>query len=514
MAIRGACAALGSFSLEGSDIYTSCEPCPMCLGAIYWARLRHIYYANTRRDAAAIGFDEAVGRVQSAWAEVLSRTETEGGAAGDRTRFASALYRACLHPSLYSDADGSYRDAKGQVRRVRDGRPRHTVFSLWDTYRTVFPLYALLWPERLSNLVGNLLDLQAESGWLPKWELGGTETFIMPGDPALPVLADALARDVPGLDHGRIREAVLHQVDAMDASGHSDVRPGLGAYLRYGYLPDDLDVPARPIWTTTMKGSVSHTLEYAYADWSAARILERLGEDSHARRLDARGASWRNLLHPGTCFFRPRNADGAWVEPFDPRSRSGGTWDSRSARGFVEGHAWHYRFAVPHAIPELMALHGGPAPFAAALRQLFDEDLYDGTNEPDMAYPFLFNQIPGHEALTAPTVGRCLRRFWRDGRDGLPGDDDCGTLSTWLLFAMMGFYPDCPGLPRSQLFAPAFDRVLLRLPQGKTWEIEARRARPGAMALRSLRVNGQAHPSLVLAHATQARGGTIRYDLD
>lgn len=447
----------------------------------------------------------------AAWDDVLDRIVVEGGSDEQRTMLYTALYHACLHPNLHQDVNGEYPATGSFATRSVRGRERYTVFSLWDTYRTVVPLYALLFPERLAAMTATMVDMAAEQGFLPKWELCGNETYIMPGDPALPAIADAWVRGVRGFDIEAAYAAMVRNADAHDTRGHSDIRPGLGAYLQYGYLPHDLAYARGPVWTTAMKGSVSFALESYTADAALASLAEALGRRADAVRYARRAAGWRNLFDPATGFIRPRNADGAWVEPFDPAQVGGGAWDKRSAPGFVEGNAWQYTFAVPHDMPALVRAMGGPAAFAARLQDCFDGGHYDGTNEPDMAYPFLFNYAAGEEWRTQKTVRDCITRYWSTRREGIPGNDDCGTLSAWLIFAMLGFYPDCPARPSYQLCAPVFDRIEIR-PAGAEarFQIETCSASPADWRIAAMELDGRPWSGYELPHARLAGGGTLR----
>jgi predicted alpha-1,2-mannosidase len=219
---------------------------------------------------------------------------------------------------------------------------------------------------------------------------------------------------------------------------------------------------------------------------------------------------YKNSFDTSIGFMRPRYMDGHWMTPFNPENR-------HHEDGFTEGNTWNYTFMVPHDIPGLMKLMGGPRRFIARLEECFEKEYFDITNEPDLAYPYLFNYVRGEEWRTQRQVRRIVNENCGNSTDGLPGNDDCGTMSAWLLYAMMGFYPACPGDMNYQLAGPVFDRVTIHLDPafypGKQFVIEAENAGKDNCYIRRMELNGKPYRSCTLPHQQVVNGGTLKYVL-
>jgi predicted alpha-1,2-mannosidase len=225
---------------------------------------------------------------------------------------------------------------------------------------------------------------------------------------------------------------------------------------------------------------------------------------------------YRNYFDPQTNFIRPRLANGQWFEPFDP-SKDKGLGHSPSAPGFVEGNSWQYTFMVPHDIPGLMKLMGGTKKFSEKLNACFDNNEFTLWNEPDMAYPFLFNYIKGEEWRTQKYVRELIYKKFSTSPAGLAGNDDCGTLSAWLLFSMMGFYPSCPGDMDFQIASPLFDKITIQLDtsfySGKQFVIEAKNAGKNNSCINSIQLNGKPYKKYTLNHQDIVKGGKLSFVL-
>jgi predicted alpha-1,2-mannosidase len=443
----------------------------------------------------------------AAWERTLARVRVAGGTPPQRTIFYTALYHMLIHPSLLSDVDGLYptmaRTAGG--RAAAPGYERYSVFSLWDTYRNVHPFLTLVYPERQAPMLRSLAEMARESGQVPMWELIGSEVNMMVGDPLLPMVADSALKGLSDYDlrglYARMREAALR----VEAPLH---RPGNASYLALGYVPMD---EAAKVW-----GPVSTTLEYAFADWALAQLAGSLGEQADAERFAAQSRRAAGaLFDPQTRLLRPRFADGRFLTPFDPDALEGARGQPRAGGpGYVEGNAWSYSYFVPHDVAGLVALHGGAAPFVADLQRLFDEDKFVLWNEPDMAYPYLFAHLEGESWRTAREVSRARSRFFGAGPDGLPGNDDAGTLSAWYVFSAIGLYPDCPASLRYSMGTPLFDRVELSLPRPggamTTFVVEADRRAPDEIYVERAALDGATLTAPFLTHRQIVAGGTLR----
>jgi predicted alpha-1,2-mannosidase len=437
---------------------------------------------NLEMETGTYDFDVVRRRTRTAWNNLLSRIQVEGGSLEDRINFYTALYHILIHPNTLNDVNGDYPEiSTGRVGNT-DGT-RYTVFSLWDTYRNVHQLLSLVYPEQQSGMIKSMLQMNRENGWLPKWELNSTETFTMVGDPAGIVIADSFLR---GIRDFNIHETYAAMKKSADQREGNPLRPGLAEYIDQGYLD------------TSRGGSVSTTEEYNLADFALAALAKSLGHNEDEKRYRERSLSYRKLFDPDLKLLRPRNPDGSWYQPFDPFAGANFTKNV----GFIEGNAWQYAFMVPHDIRGLMKLMGGRAPFTNQLQKVFDTGQFDMANEPDIAYPFLFNYVRGEEWRSQRTVSSLMDTYFQNKPAGLPGNDDTGTMSAWLVFSMMGIYPAAPAVPNYAVVIPRFDTVRIRLhPEyyGRR-ELVIRRQGPQEGQISKIMLNGKALKSFFVDH--------------
>lgn len=458
--------------------------------------------ARANLESELLPFDDARDAAALAWQKQLGRVEIEGGSREDRMRFYTALYHALIHPSLLSDVRGSYpRFDSGDVGHTADG-PRYTVFSLWDTYRTLHPLLTLLYPERQMQLLRSLQDMTSGAGVPPKWELIGEEVQMMVGDPVSIVIADSLAKGLMTPDWTSLYSLLR---SAADSPEH---RPGVEEYLSLGFVPMEA---ADEVW-----GPVSTTLEYAVADWSLAQLARAAGRLADADALERRASSYAGFFDASTGTLRPRNRDGSFLAPFDPDAIEGSAPLRLGGPGYVEGTAWTYAFFAPHDMDGLIALHGAPQ-FVQRLQWMFDTGRFAMWNEPDMAYPYLFTFVDGQAHRTQAQVRSSMDRYFGTGADGLPGNDDAGAMSAWFVFSALGFYPVTPGSGEYRLGSPLFERATIHLSEaihdGRTFVIEAVGNSPTHVFVSEARLNGERLSRPVLAHRDITAGGVLRLQM-
>ena len=414
---------------------------------------------NLNAEQPAFAFDATRQQTRQTWAETLNRITVEGGTEAQKRMFYTALYHTQLHPNILQDVNGEYPKMEsfeiGNVQHsmfIHQSKNRYTVFSLWDTYRNVGQLMTLLYPDKQLDMVRSMIDMYKEWGWMPKWELYGRETWTMEGDPSIPFIVDTWLKGLRDFDINTAYEAFYKS--ATLPGKENKMRPDVDNYHTRGYVP-------MGEYAADMSGdnSVSHALEYYIADASLANLAEALGMKADAKRFRQQSLGYRHYYSKESGTLRPIMQDGTFLKPFEPKAGA----DFSNAPGFHEGSAWNYTFYVPHDIKGLARLMGGDKPFVEKLQRVFDEGLYDPANEPDIAYPYLFTYFKGEEWRTQKIVDQLISKHFSDKPDGIPGNDDCGTMSTWLLFSMMGLYPDCPGTPSYALTKPAFKKVILHL---------------------------------------------------
>ena len=408
---------------------------------------------NLDAEQAGKDFDSIRAEAEALWRQDLSRIRVTGGTDEQKTVFYTAMYHALIHPNILNDINGEYplMESDG-IGSVPEGHSRYTVFSLWDTYRNLHQLMTLLYPDRQIDMVRSMIDIYREWGWMPKWELYGRETFTMEGDPAIPVIADTWFKGLKDFDIETAYEAFVKSATTLGAQ--NKMRPDVDPYIEKGYIP--LGVYAADL---SGDNAVSHALEYYIADHALSLLADSLGHKDDAERFRKASLGYRHYYCPEYGTLRPLMKDGSFYSPFNPRQGE----NFETAPGFHEGSAWNYTFYVPHDVKGLAKLMGGKKKFIDKLQMVFDEGLYDPANEPDIAYPYLFSYFPGEEWRTQKTVRDLLEKYYRDAPDGIPGNDDTGTMSAWAVFSMIGFYPDCPGEPHYTLVAPVFDKVEISL---------------------------------------------------
>lgn len=414
--------------------------------------ISYVSIANARQNLETeipdYNFGTYTAAAKRSWNNLLSKIEVKGDSEDDKIIFYTALYHTLLHPNIVDDVNGQYPKMghKG-IGQLTFGH-RYTVFSLWDTYRNLHPFMCLVYPELQLEYVRSMIGMAEENEYLPKWELMGMETSVMVGDPATPVIADTYMRGLKDFD---VAKAYVYMKRAAINKTKNPIRPGLTEYDQLGYIPEQgID----SVW-----GTVSTTLEYNISDWNLAQLANELGYANDYIFFLKRSKSYLNYFDDETGMLRPRQNDGSWLTPFNPEAGK----NFEPVIGFVEGNAWQYRFYVPHDIRGLIDRLGGDKKFESALTECFTSDNYDMANEPDITYPYLYNYVPGSNQKAIAKVEELVRKHYFNGPAGIPGNDDTGTLSTWLLYSMMGFYPDCPGSETYTVTRPLFDKITLHL---------------------------------------------------
>ncbi|MEO1021796.1 MAG: GH92 family glycosyl hydrolase [Bacteroidota bacterium] len=473
---------------------------------------------NLEAEASHWDFDAYWDDAATAWNQELSRIQVSGSSEQDKTKFYTALYHMLLQPGVFSDVNGQYKTMENQQGGIGTSDfTRYHVFSLWDTYRTVHPLLALVYPGKQRDMVQSMIGMYEENGWLPKWELAGEETLVMVGDPASIVISDTYMKGIQDFDVTTAWEVVWKQ--AFFQPPLNPIRPGIEVYDSMGYIPYDYKAI-----TTDRKeegfvwGTVSTSLEYNHADWSIAQFADSIGKDEEADYLKQRSRGYTLLYDEESMFLRPRNRDGSWMAPFDPIDRSSELgWQGSGGKGYVEGSAWQYNFFVPHDPFGLMDLMGGETAFLDRLQTVFDDGHFSLHNEPDMGFPYLFNYVRGEEWRTQELTTHFVNDEYGTGPDGIPGNDDTGTMSGWLVWSAMGLYHDKPGGYHYQLSSPIFDEVRIQLDptyhSGKEFVINVERESASSVYIHDISWNGNPFKQYYFDHNELVKGGTLRLSL-
>ena len=447
---------------------------------------------NLDKEQQGFAFDKVCKDASLSWERTLSTIDVEGGTEAQKRVFYTALYHSQIHPNIVQDVNGEY----PMMERYDIGTTssdRYTVFSLWDTYRNVHQLETLLYPERQLDMVRSIIDMSKEWGWMPRWELFGRETWTMEGDPAIAVVADTYLKGLRDYDIQAAYTAFLKSATTKGAD--NKMRPDIDPYIAKGYVP--LGYFAQDF---SGDNSVSHALEYYIADYALGNLASALGHKAEAKRFYKQSLGYKHYYSKESGTFRPITTDGKFLSPFNPDDGA----DFSNAPGFHEGSAWNYTFYVPHDVLGLAKLMGGKQKFINKLQMVFDKNLYDPANEPDIAYPYLFCYFKGEEWRTQKEVTRLLNKYYTDKPSGIPGNDDTGTMSAWAVFSMMGIYPDCPGSPYYTVTSPVFDKVTLHLdsryyPDGDI-TITADRSNATGKYIKSVSLGGKKLNSFRISH--------------
>lgn len=450
-----------------------------------------------------VGWDFEAERTKAslAWNQALSSVEIQ--ATPDmRSMTYTALYHSMMGPTLFMDSDGRYRGPDNQVHQAKDFR-FYSTFSLWDTYRALHPLLTLIQPaQRNADFVNSLIASQQVSpeGILPVWQFHGLETWCMIGYHAVPVLADAYMKGIPGFD---AEQALAAMVKSAEYGPYG----GLQHYMKYGYVPIDLEPEA-----------ASKTVEYAYDDWTIARMAEKMGKTDIAAKFYQRAQNYRHVFDTKTGFIRARKSTGEFRVPFDPAISNFGS-------DYTEGSAWQYSWYMPHDNAGLISLLGNEVAASAKIDQVFDakvdekvyahmEDIsglighYAHGNEPSHHVAYLYNYF-GAPWKTQQRLTQIVQSQYQNRPAGLAGNDDLGQMSAWLTFAALGFYPVAPGSNEYIIGRPFLNKAVLHLPNGKKFSIHADKLSDKNTFIASVTLNGKALERSYLTHAEILAGGEL-----
>lgn len=449
-------------------------------------------------------FGTVRAEAEAKWEAELQKIAVQTADENLKKIFYTALYHTCLAPVLYSDKDGSYQNWKGGVAKMPG--QRYTVYSLWDTFRALNPLFTVTQPERYADILNTMLRFYEENGLLPVWDLSTWETNTMTGYHAIPVLADAVLKNTPGIE-------VAKAYEAMKKSAMQDKR-GTDVYRQYGYVPQD-----------KYGSSVTVTVEYAFDDWCIAQVAKKLGRMDDYNTFMKRSASWGKLFDPSTGFIRAKSSNGTWVTPFDPYLSE---HDETKAM-YTEGNAWQHSFFVPHDVRGLARAHGSFQKLDAKLDSLFSVNSelkgenkspdvsgligqYAHGNEPShhIAYMYSFIGLPWK---TSERVRMIVDSMYRAQPDGYAGNEDCGQMSAWGVWSMMGLYPANPASGQYVFGSPVFDEVVLPQPNNKSFIIRSINNAKDHPYIQSAKLNGKPYTKTYLPHTILMNGGVLEFTM-
>lgn len=443
-------------------------------------------------------FDQVKSEAEDSWATALGKIKVKDKDIDKKMVFYSALYHTMIAPNIYSDVDGRYRGTDMKIH-LAEGHNQYTVFSLWDTYRATHPLYTLIEQERTVDFIKTFLNQYEQGGQLPMWELAGNYTGCMIGYHATPVIADAYMKGIRDYD----AELAL---EAMTSNANTE-KLGIAAYASAGLL------------TTSQEAeSVSKTLEYAYDDWTIARMAEEMGKENLSETYYMRAQYYKNVFDPETKFMRART-NNRWFHPFKPEEVN---------FNYTEANSWQYSYYVPQDVSGWISLMGGEAEAERKLDALFtassstsgrhQADItgligqYAHGNEPSHHIAYLYNYL-GQPHKTQKYVRQIMDELYQNAPNGLSGNEDCGQMSAWLVMSALGFYPVAPGSNEYQIGSPWFDYAHIELENGNSLIIEAENNSEENIYIQEFSISDKPSQKSTLDHRLLMEGPYLHFNM-
>ncbi len=458
---------------------------------------------NLNAEIPGWDFEEVKQNAKKLWNKELSKIEIKSSDER-KINFYTSMYHAFLNPSVFSDVNGEYRGLDQNIHKSKSFTD-YTTFSLWDTYRALHPLYTIIQQKRTSDIINSFLAHYEQSVHkiLPVWSHWANENWCMIGYHAVPVIVDAFMKGIPGFDVDKAFEACI-------ASANYDLYDGIGAYKKYGYVPEDLS-----------SNSASKTLEYAYDDWTIYKFAEKLGRTNETNEFLKRANNFKNIFDTQTKFMRAKNSDGTFKISFDPLSVAN--------QGYIEGNAWNYSLYVPQDINGFIKLIGGKEKLVTWLDSLFTFELpekyfgesedvtkvgmignYVHGNEPSHHVPYMYCYA-GQPWKTQERIHQIINSMYKPEPHGLCGNDDCGQMSAWYIFSAIGFYPVTPGSNEYVIGSPCVEEAKINLEDGKTFLITAVNLSEKNIYIKEVYLNGEKLDRCFITHNEILNGGELKF---
>lgn len=454
---------------------------------------------NMQTELSGWDFEKTIADAKAAWNKELNKVKVYTTDEASKKIFYTSLYHTLFAPSEFCDVNGDYYGADKQMHKG-EGFVNYTTFSLWDTYRAAQPLMTILHPEKMSDIINTMLHIHQQQGKLPVWHLMGCETNCMVGNPGVPVVADAILKDIKGFDTEL----------AFKALKESSMLPerGMEHRIEYGFIPAD-----------KMTEAIAYDMEYAIADWAVAQAAQKLGKQEDYEYFLKRSKSYKNYFDASTGFMRGKMLDGSWRTPFSPYASSHRDDD------YCEGNAWQYTWLVPHDVEGLVECFGSKEAFVNKLDSLFlangdmgeasSPDIsgligqYAHGNEPSHHTVYLYTLV-GQPWKTADRIKEILHTMYTDQPDGLSGNEDVGQMSAWYILSSFGFYQVEPAGGKFVFGYPNFDKVEITVPGGK-FVIERENKGQQNNYIQGIVLNGAEYKKPWIEYADIMKGGELKF---
>lgn len=452
-------------------------------------------------------FEAVNNKAKQLWEKELQKIKINTDNKELATKFYTSLYRTCLAPVTSSDADGEYQTHDNKKLQFTKGKNKYTIFSQWDVFRALNPLFTLTQTERLPDMINSMLQLYKDNGLLPVWDISTWEANTMTGYHSVPIIADAILKNIKGFDYN-------YAFEAMKKSAFQNER-GTPDYIKYGYLPQD-----KHGWSVTI------TLEYAFDDWCIAQVAKKLGSMNDYNLFMQRAMSYKKLFDASVGFMRSKDSNGKFIEPFDPLLSEHGFEGQ-----YIEGTAWQHSFFVPHDISGFAELFGGKEKLIAKLDELFtapselhgenvSADVtgligqYAHGNEPSHHIIYMYTAL-GAPEKAAKWIKVVTDSMYKTGPDGLAGNDDCGQMSAWYIWTCLGMYPMNPVSGEYVFGFPLIKNAIVQLVGNKKLYIKVVKASGEKRSgIQMIKWNGKEIPVQSLKHTTLMKGGVLEYTVN
>jgi len=468
------------------------------------------------------------------WNKTLGKIKISGGTEDERSVFYTSLYR-CLERPVCISEDGRYYSPFDRSIHEDRGRSFYTDDWFWDTYRAHHPLRILTNPRMEEDILNSftLMAEQRDHFWMPTFPMITGDGAVMNSNHGVVSVLDAYRKGLTNFDQEKAYRACKGAITEKTLAPWSGKPAGKldRFYKEHGYIPalkegEKETIPEVHHWER--RQPVAVTLGTAYDQWCLSQIAQELGKTSDAQYFAKASYNYRNLFNEKTQFFHPKDDEGKFIEPFDYRF-SGGP----GARGYYdENNGWIYRWDVQHNIPDLINLMGGTEAFVNNLDAMFSEPMgrnkrefyhqlpdhtgnvgqFSMANEPCLHIPYLYNYA-GQSWKTQKRLRKLLKEWFRNDLMGVPGDEDGGGMSSFVVFSTMGFYPVTPGLPEYSIASPVFEHITLDLDNGKIFEIKAHHASAENKYIQSATLNGKSLETPWISHDAIMNGGILVFEM-
>lgn len=457
--------------------------------------------ANLAAEMSGWDFEATQKAAKAAWNGELAKIKAKSANTEQIKKFYTALFHTMVVPATFSDVDGQYRGADGNI--YKSEAPQYTIFSLWDTYRAEMPLLSIFQSERYTEMINTMVNIADQQGRLPVWHLWGNETDCMVGNPGIIAVADAIVKGQPGIDSLKAYQAVLKTA--------ADTARGGALRQQYGFIPSDL-----------MTESIAYDMEYAIADGAVAAAAKAMGDEENFNKFTTNSQSWRNYFDKETGFVRGKFVNGDWRTPFDPNSTV------HRADDYCEGNAWQYTWLIPQDLDGLVALYGSKEETIKHLDELFStsSELTGSDASPDITGligQYAHGNEPGHHTIYLYTmlgenrkasdlIHQVLDQFYTSKPDGLAGNEDAGQMSAWYIMTSLGFYQVEPASGRYWFGTPSLEEATITV-AGGTFTVKANNLSAENRYIKSVKLNGKDYDQMYIMHSDIVGGGELVFEM-